>query len=161
MYKLLFALITTVFTCTSHAQVASAFYVELGGPGVASVNYDMRFTKSNGGIGGRIGFGGSSFDGETALFFPLAINYLFGSDDKHFFEVGAGGTIVTYNTSYDAADNGTFTESFGHLYFGYRVQPPNGGFVFRAGICPLFGEGSFIPYYAGVSFGYRFKSRQK
>jgi hypothetical protein len=162
MLKLLF-IILLAMNCSSivHAQTPKAFYFELGGPGLASVNYDMRFTKNNGGIGGRIGFGGFSIDGETALFFPLQANYLLGKDNRNFFEFGAGATLVTYNNGFLVSDDGdTFTQSFGHLYFGYRLQPSDGGFLFRAGICPIFGNGFFIPYYAGLSFGYAFGSRK-
>lgn len=134
------------------AQSAKSFYFELGGPGLASFNYDMRFSGKEDGIGGRIGIGGLSIDGEGILFVPVGINYLLGKDSRHYFEIGAGATPVFAN---DGSD-GTFSETFGHLLFGYRLQPLNGGFTFRAFINPLFGNGFFIPYYAGVSFGYKF-----
>ncbi len=162
MLKLLLIFFSAFFVgITLHAQLANGIYFELGGPGLASFNYDTRFTKgNNGGIGGRIGMGGFSVDGESELFFPLEINYLLGNDRKHYFEMGAGWTVATYkSTSSDpSVEGGTFTESFGHLYFGYRLQPPASGFLFRAGICPVFGDGYFIPYYAGISFGYKFGS---
>jgi hypothetical protein len=42
------------------------------------------------------------------------------------------------------------------MTFGYRYQPVNGGFNFRAGINPIFNSSAFIPYFAGISFGYTF-----
>jgi hypothetical protein len=138
---------------------AKAVFFELGGPGLASLNYDMRFTKSESGIGGRIGVGGFSIgtgtERATVVFIPLGINYLLGKDGKNYFEVGGGVTPVIANSnSSTGSDN--FTSTFGHLNLGYRLQPADGGFFFRATINPVFGKGFFWPYYGGVSFGYKF-----
>jgi hypothetical protein len=150
-----FVLMCTLPTVKIQAQAKAVFF-ELGGPGLASFNYDMRFTKSENGIGGRIGFGGFSIgtgvDRATAIFVPLGINYLLGKDEKHYFELGGGATIVSTNDG----SGGTFGSTFGHINFGYRLQPKDGGFFFRAAINPVFGKGFFIPYYAGLGFGYKF-----
>lgn len=134
------------------AQSAQSVYFEIGGPGLASFNYDTRFTGREDGIGGRIGIGGFSVDGSGVIFLPVGINYLLGKDSRHYFEIGAGATPVFANDDSD----GDFSETFGHLLFGYRLQPLNGGFTFRAFINPIFGNGFFIPYYVGLSFGYKF-----
>lgn len=47
--------IASFLSFKSQAQVG---YIEGGGPGLVSANFDMRFTKKPGGIGGRIGVGG-------------------------------------------------------------------------------------------------------
>ena len=133
---------------------AKSVYFELGGPGLASVNFDTRFSKTDAGIGGRIGIGGFSIDGESVVFVPIGVNYLLGKDNKNYFEVGGGVTPVLTNIKDDIGDN--FSSTFGHLLFGYRMQPANGGFTFRAFISPVFGSGFFVPYYGGVSFGYKF-----
>lgn len=148
------------FSITTHAQSpAKAVFFEIGGPGVASINYDMRFTKSESGIGGRIGFGGfsigSSGDRTTAIFIPIGVNYLLGKDEKHYFELGGGVTPVIINDTYSGTSD-DFRSTFGHLNIGYRVQPKEGGFFFRAAINPVFGKGFFWPYYGGISFGYKF-----
>lgn len=132
---------------------AMSVYGELGGPGLASINFDTRFQKKNSGLGARIGIGGFKIDDVGALLVPVGINYLLGKDDKNFLEIGAGFTYV--NTS-DGTIDGNFSTSFGHLWFGYRLQPKDDGITFRAGINPLFGSGTFIPYYLGVSVGYKF-----
>jgi hypothetical protein len=132
------------------AQAKSVFF-ELGGPGLASINFDSRFSKGEAGIGGRIGIGGFSVDGDGVVFVPLGLNYILGKDNKNYFELGAGVTPVI-----GTGGSGDFSETFGHLLFGYRMQPANGGFTFRAFINPVFGNGFFIPYYGGVSFGYKF-----
>ena len=147
-------------------KATKAAYVELGGAGIASINYDMRIMKKNDGLGFRVGIGGFSInDGSyktTALFVPVGLNYLLGKDNKHFFELGAGATFVslkeknTFNDPYYQNTNDRFNSTFGHLYLGYRVQPEDGGFLFRAGLTPIFGKGYFVPYWAGVSFGYAF-----
>jgi hypothetical protein len=145
---LLFSLMQTV----SAQSGAKSMYFELGGPGLASINFDTRFGKTEAGIGGRIGVGGFSVDGSGVVFVPIGINYLLGKDNKNYFEMGAGVTPV-FGTG-DAS--GDFSSTFGHLLFGYRMQPANGGFTFRAFINPIFGDGFFVPYYGGVSFGYKF-----
>lgn len=140
-------------------QSAKAVFFELGGPGIASFNFDTRFSKKEDGIGGRIGFGGFSVDGSGALFVPVGLNYIIGKDGRHYFELGGGVTVVSTfedEDDFPDGDDGTFETTFGHLNFGYRLQPANGGFFFRAAINPVFGKGFFVPYYGGVSFGYKF-----
>lgn len=168
MRKLIVLALTLVFAsgiCLAQ-QAAKSVYAELGGPGIASINYDMRFLKKENGPGFRVGIGGFSVRNEysdgsserlSLLTVPLGINWLFGNDGRHYFEAGAGATIVRLKDDSDFDnDDDVFRGSFGHLTFGYRMQPTNSGFTFRAAITPVFGRGTFIPYYAGVSFGYKF-----
>lgn len=156
MKKIMF-LLTAVcgFSLMAVAQGGKSMYFELGGPGLASINFDTRFGSGNGGFGGRVGVGGFSIDGTGAIFIPVAVNYLLGNDNKNFFEIGGGVTPV-FGTGDLSGDN--FSSTFGHVTFGYRMQPRDGGFTFRAFISPVFGSGFFIPYYGGVSFGYKFGS---
>ena len=145
-----------------NAQAAKSVYFELGGPGLASFNFDTRFGNREDGFGGRIGVGGFSItsDGESngVVFIPISLNYLVGKDNKNYFEFGGGVTPVIISGS-NSDDN--FTSTFGHLNFGYRLQPANGGFTFRAFITPIFGSFGFIPYWGGVSFGYKFGGGHK
>jgi hypothetical protein len=160
-------ILTTLCFCISFlskAQTAAkSIYAELGGPGLISFNFDTRFTKKEDGIGGRIGFGGFSFrdffdDGKTTVIFvPIGLNYLMGKDHKNYFELGAGVTpVFSSYTGSNSADDETFTSTFGHLLFGYRLQPANGGFTFRGFISPVFSKDGFLPYYGGISLGYKF-----
>ena len=165
---LLLSIITTLVFNNSYAQKnAIAAYVELGGAGIASANFDMRIQKKEDGLGFRVGIGalsvrsdfGSNSDKTTLTTIPLELNYLVGKDQRNYFEMGVGATIISINdrsTGYYGTSNDKFRSTFGHLYFGYRLQPKNGGFLFRAGLTPVFGNGFFIPYWAGVSFGYKF-----
>jgi hypothetical protein len=167
MKQLFFGFIAIIIFSTADAQYgkreatapAKAFFFELGGPGVASLNYDMRFTKSESGIGGRVGIGGFSIGGsgdrQTVVFIPLGINYITSKDGKNYLEVGGGVTPVILNDN-TAGTSDNLTTTFGHLDIGYRLQPRDGGFFFRAAINPIFGKGFFWPYYGGVAFGYKF-----
>lgn len=138
---------------------AKAVYFELGGAGLASINYDMRFTKKENGIGGRVGIGGFSLGSKsnrfTAIFIPIGVNYIVGKDERNYFEFGGGITpVIVKNNNPNSSSN--FESTFGHLDIGYRMQPKNGGFFFKAAITPVFNKDFFWPYYGAVSFGYRF-----
>jgi hypothetical protein len=151
---LCFIILLTI-SFAGQAQGAKSIFFELGGPGLASINFDTRFSGKEAGIGGRIGVGGFSIDGAGIVFVPIGLNYILGKDDRNYFEIG-GGITPTFVSGEFTDDDGNFTTTFGHLLFGYRMQPVNGGFTFRAFISPVFGKGGFIPYYGGVSFGYKF-----
>lgn len=159
MRKILLLLITISVSLIVEAQSAKSINFELGGPGLASLNFDTRFGPKEDGFGGRIGVGGFSLrsDGEGVgvIFIPVGLNYLIGNDEKNYFEIGAGVTPVFASSTFDS-DN--FSTTFGHVLFGYRMQPRKGGFIFRAFISPVFGEFGFLPYFGGVSFGYKFGS---
>jgi hypothetical protein len=141
-------------------KAAKAAYAELGGPGLASANFDIRFAKKEDGFGGRIGIGGfslgDSYDGHVGIItIPVGLNYLLGKDRKNYFEIGVGFTYVGA-TSRDEFESDNFSSSFGNLTLGYRLAPEKGGFFFKAEVTPVFGNGFFIPYYGGFGFGYKF-----
>ena len=139
---------------TSSAQSsAKVVYAELGGPGLLSINYDMRFGKKADGFGFRAGFGGWSIKESKLILLPLGVNYITSKNERDFFEVGAGTTIVSNSAE---GNEGPFKSSFGFLSIGYRKQPIDGGYFFKAALVPVFGKGFFWPYYAGVGFGYAF-----
>ncbi len=159
MKKYCFILVILIASnLTVSGQAAKSIFFEIGGPGLASVNFDTRFGPREDGLGGRVGFGGFSvnvFDDERDVlyFIPLGLNYLLGKDKKNYFEFGAGITPVIYS---GGGRDETFATTFGHLLFGYRLQPLNGGFSFRGFMSPVFGQGGFLPLYGGISFGYKF-----
>ena len=155
-------IITTIFilsTQLASSQAAKSVYFEIGGPGLASFNFDTRFGNREDGFGGRIGVGGFSIDGDGVVFFPIGLSYLLGKDGKNYFELGGGVTPLIASGNF-TDDGSTFSTTFGHLLFGYRMQPRNGGFTFRAFISPIFASFGFIPYYGGVSFGYKFGGKR-
>lgn len=141
---------------------ATSFFVELGGPGFISANYDFRFLETRNGIGARAGVGYFSVDNESFLTIPIQLNYLMGKAG-HYFEMGVGASYVrnsydSYYWSSDAeyAERTSESKALGSLVFGYRKQPVDGGFNFRAGLSPILFDGNFIPYLPYVSFGYSF-----
>ncbi|RYY67661.1 MAG: hypothetical protein EOO13_14325, partial [Chitinophagaceae bacterium] len=130
---------------------AKAIFFELGGPGLASLNYDMRFQNSEKGLGGRLGIGGFSLSGDdsrfTAVFVPAAVNYIMSKDDKNYLELGAGVTAVILRDG-SADKKESLKSSFYHVDIAYRLQPKEDGFFFRAAITPIFNKHFFWPYYA-------------
>jgi hypothetical protein len=161
-------LLSFLFYNTSQAQSAissradsaraQSVYVELGGPGLLfSANYDTRFSERRDGFGGRIGIGFIAGGGSSLVSFPVQLNYLLGKSSKYF-EIGAGATYASYSgQSLFSFDNTTTTSHtvLGTMTFGYRYQPVDGGFNFRASFNPLFDSSTFYPS-AGISLGYTF-----
>ena len=139
---------------------SQAVYFEILGPGVTfSANYDTRFQNTNNGLGGRIGVSYFALDGTSIFTLPVQLNYLLGKNN-HYFEVGAGATFASISDSTNEEDQDILfvTDSgvMGTMTFGYRRQPINGGFSFRGGFTPIFGQGNFMPFWPYVSFGYTF-----
>jgi hypothetical protein len=151
------------------AQRSSSVFVELGGPGLASINYDSRFGNKEDGFGGRVGIGafglrsvptanqGQSNTHATVIYIPVGVNYIMGNDDRNYFELGAGVTAAITNAHFRKDD---FTSTFAHVLIGYRVEPEEGGITFRVFLSPAFGSFGFIPYLGGVSVGYKFHGKK-
>ncbi|MEO8111897.1 MAG: hypothetical protein ABI594_17750 [Ginsengibacter sp.] len=156
----LFICLATSLNVTYAQTAAKAAYAEIGGPGLASANFDMRLKKQEDGLGFRVGVGGFSINdgggGKAGIItIPVGLNYLLGKDGKNYFELGAGFTYINLSSKDDFGSE-NFNSSFGNLTLGYRHAPENGGFFFKAEITPVFGKGFFIPYFAGLGFGYKF-----
>ena len=152
-------LIILVSTNLLNAQKKSnVMFFEIGGPGLASFNYDRRFTNSDDGFGARIGVGGiGSTNSESigVITFPIGLNYLATGDHKNYFELGINQTFLSANSNIFNSNN-TITTSFTTLNFGYRLQPIKNGFVFKAAVNPIIVDGTFFPFYFGIGFGYKF-----
>ena len=142
------------------------FFVELGGPGLLSANYDRRFAKQTDGWGFRGGLGYLNSSDYSLYSVPIGINYLAGRKGKYL-ELGLNESLlfinVNHNYNYDnsvqifdtyATDHSTIALT--SLTIGYRSQPIVGGFCFRAGLMPYttFEGSSNLSFY--VSFGYNF-----
>ena len=133
-----------------------AIYFEILGNAFAySFNFDMRFTRSDRGIGGRIGIGYTDFpEGDSLLTVPVMINYLLGKNSKYL-EVAAG--IVYVNGEHFLNKLGSTDDViYGTFTFAFRYQPVDNGFFFKAGLTPVLGREGFIPYWAGLALGYAF-----
>lgn len=140
----------------SQSHPNSIYFEALGNGALYSLNYDRLFTEN---FGGRIGIMYlSSFDmiftsAENLLLIPVMLNYFSGSEHK--LEIGAGVVIVSadYIGFFGLGSGGTGIG--GTATLGYRYQQTDGGFLFRAGFTPFFGEGGFQPS-GGLSIGFSF-----
>jgi hypothetical protein len=116
-------------------------YLELLGPGLlGSIDYERLFDE----LAVRIGFGaivvpedpGSSLH----LSVPMTLSYLGTRSGQHSFEVGVGAAIIA--SSCNAPNPCVFWPEpvtvAPVLLAGYRYQPSDGGFAFRAGFSPTF-----------------------
>jgi len=135
-------------------------FVEILGNGlIGSINYDQRFEKRFDGLGFKGGISYFAFNGSSVAAFPFGLYYLLGKDGKYF-EVGLGGTYLRFadrSNTFSVGDERTFGSGIaGNMVFGYRREPVDGGFLFRASMTPIFGSGTFLPFYFGISLGYAF-----
>lgn len=140
----------------------NAVYVELLGNGIVySVNYDRLITPN---VSARVGVSAATAeDGEgdraTIITAPVTASYLWGRGNSKF-ETGIGVLVASASLEdlgddLDIGDDVGDTSVLGTATLGYRYQPADGGFVFRAGLTPIFTTDSFVPWF-GVSFGYAF-----
>lgn len=168
-----FALVCAAAVAASAAPLSAqdsadnAVYFELGGSGgLWSVNAE----RALGNLRLRAGFAswsvGDSFGAGTDDYVtvPLTISLLRGQGN-HRMEVGGGVTVgsTSFRSALDDSEQRSgFTTLTGIL--GYRYQKPQGGFLFRAVVVPMYGFGSadaaypdkgFFPS-AGLSFGFAF-----
>lgn len=149
----------------------NSLYIETLGNGLISTfNYDVRFGKEIGGIGMSIGAGGFSYRDVQFFTTPLMVNYLLGAEGSYF-ELGIG---ISY---YGGEGQFLFVDQANSLMgtstIGFRFQPSDGGFFFRANVTPTFGNFGndpdcnssddcdnrkfvFWPFYGGLSFGFTF-----
>ncbi|MFD2202977.1 hypothetical protein [Shivajiella indica] len=133
---------------------------ELGGSSfLVSINYDKRLSKSSEGFGVRVGAGYMAWQDTEIFNFPILVNYLAGNNGKYF-EMGIGPTFGYAQERQEPMDPDLSFEPymtvFGSINIGYRYQPLNGGFNFRAGISPILDFGDVIPFWPYLSFGYSF-----
>lgn len=161
MKRIIASIILILIIASNTNAQAPQVYAELGGPSVAGLNFDTRFSKKENGIGGRIGFGGFLIDGSGVLFIPAGINYLIGKPDaQNFLELGVNLTYVSATDNGEEADrNNNLADTWGSLTLGYRYQPKGSGVTFRASVNPFFAFKNDVlwPFYGGISVGYKFK----
>ncbi len=146
----------------SEKTARNSVYVELlGNAALYSVNYDRLLSPS---VSGRAGVmyisadaltttSGSKVGGVSVTLVPVMLNYLSGKNHK--FELGAGPVFIFASADFDELGSFSGSGVGGTATFGYRYQPKKGGFNFRAGFTPIFGDGGFFPS-GGISFGFGF-----
>ena len=139
----------------------NSLYVEGLGPAIFySFNYDRIISDVSLRVGiSYFSLSASNASGDSAkaywLAMPFDVNYIGLGSKKHIFEVGGGGTVLavgagTSSLGVESSESKVFF--FGHLNLGYRLQPPQGGFMLRTGISPIIGQGlGFLPWpYIGL-----------
>ncbi|HSU27781.1 MAG TPA: hypothetical protein VLJ68_05325 [Chitinophagaceae bacterium] len=69
--------------------------------------------------------------------------------------MAGGTTFVTGSFDWDDIGRENGSGFIWHVSAGFRYQPAAGGFLFRAGFCPLFAGGGGIMFYyigGGIAF---------
>lgn len=139
------------------AVARNAYYLELGGNAlIYSINYERLLADR---IAGRVGamfFGAAGEDSSAGvLAAPIMASYLWGEGNSRF-ETGAGILLVSGGIqNVEGYEDEDFSGTVGTGTLGYRWQRPTGGFLFRAGVTPVFSLDGIGPWF-GVSFGYAF-----
>ncbi len=87
----------------SEEKNAQSLYLEGGGPGLVTINYEQRF-KGQTGFGFRAGMGGYGAGKSGVFTVPVGINYITGSESQ-FAEIGAGICPVSISAHNKYFDN--------------------------------------------------------
>ena len=133
----------------------NGLYIEGLGPGLFySLDYDRAISDLAVRVGvGYVSLGASAGDSSakaSLLTVPVTLSYIGLGSKKHMFEVGAGVTVIhaaagTSTLRYDSGSESA-TKVWGTAVLGYRLQPPDGGFMLRTGLSPIIGSGFFLPW---------------
>jgi hypothetical protein len=117
-------------------------FVEAGGHGLASINYEHYLSRH---VGLRIGYG---------IYVPLLVNYYFG--DERMLEAGAGVMYSPY-ACFDPFIDKRQTVLVGAT-IGHKFQPKAGGVTLRYSFTPMFNPANsrFLPM-LGLSVGLAFR----
>lgn len=152
--RIIFTLSLVLVVSSLFGQRQKAVYAELLGNGILySLNAELPI---KGQFAARLGAGLIAPKGESFLYVPAHLNYVWGS--KHGLELGAG---IVYMRA-KAQDVDTYVYPSAAVMYRYQSD---GGFLFRAGIGPTFvpssGKAEHIPgsiflFWPGVSAGYQF-----
>lgn len=157
------------FAAPSRAdEAANTIHFELLGNGILySINYDRLFTHH---FSGRVGWmylsGDATSDDPTdpkvtvsMNLIPVTVSYLGGPGD-HRLEVGGGPVLAYLSADVDDGVQGVSASGLASIVgmLGYRFQPMDGGFNFRAVFTPhlvIDAEEPLLPW-GGLSLGYTF-----
>lgn len=144
------------------AQSHKSVFIELGANGMGlSANYDARFSKSDKGLGYRVGVGFVPgidliiIQTSGFLTIPVGLNYLAGKA-PHYLEAGLGSTYVNGVSVKVFGSETDKKNAFGMVpSVGYRYASAGKGVQFRIVVSPFIGSGGGA-YYGGISFGFTF-----
>ena len=163
--RMLTAASLTLILSSGFAQSNTIYFELLGNGLVYSLNYDRMVTEK---ISVRAGYGGLTVSQMTIssgtivnedikiTLIPVLANYLRG-EGNHKLEMGAGIVLVSLDYTGNVADVNFSLAADGAIptgNFGYRYQKPEGGFFFKASLCPFFAETMVTS--VGLGLGYSF-----
>lgn len=152
-------------TDESRRTAKNAMYLELLGNGILySVNYERALLDN---VTARVGFSyfsigasGADANGQQSsakislITAPVMANYLVGGKN-HNLELGAGALVVYASGESSGGGASASAEGVGiagTATVGYRYQPIDGGFMFKAGFTPLITKSGFNGW-GGLSLG--------
>ena len=149
-------------------------YLEVAGAGFNTYNANVEhliFSKSIWYVNGRVGFGYSSYDGDSDYQIPLGVNVYHGNRNSH----PELGLYLTYSSSHYNNKN-RYEYVINTLHFvpsaSYRFQRKNGGVFFRVSYAPgiklkeftdpspWMGTSKSFFHSFGVALGYYFNKSQ-
>ena len=162
--RMLTAASVTLILSSGFAQNNTIYFELLGNGLVYSLNYDRMVTDK---ISVRAGYGGLTvsqvsstpgvlFEDIKITLIPVLANYLRG-EGSHKLEVGGGIVLITVDYTGSMEDLDFKIGAEGSVFtgnVGYRYQKPEGGFFFKASLCPFFGETMVTS--VGLGLGYSF-----
>jgi hypothetical protein len=126
-----------------------SFYVELLGSAIIySFNYDYRMARHFALRAGVEAWGGS---GGAVFAIPVTASALFGRG-KGCLEIGGGPVFLGGAGDVEDFDGEVLISTF----VAFRLQPPESGFMMRAGIGPVFDSAGEWLIWPALSFGYSF-----
>lgn len=136
-------------TSSEEPTALNTLYLEgLGPAGLYSLNYERRIADFN--IRGGLSYFGNTYYSMVAM--PFGFNYIgLGGENAHL-ELGAVTTVVVIDGDALLGDAAGVVASG---VFGFRYQPPDGGFNFRVGASPILGAFGALPW-GYISFGATF-----
>jgi len=126
---------------STNAKSFSYVFLEGGGQGLASLNYEQSIYNN---FSLRLGYG---------IFIPVMINYYLG--EKYQFELGAGLTYSPYKIEPIVEKGKTLLYS---ITIGHKYQPNYGGLTLRFSFTPIYNPiNSRIQIMGGISIGVSYK----
>jgi hypothetical protein len=142
MKNLLLVLVCTTAVITSNAQNKLSALLELGGPGILSINAEYAvFQKENYQVNLRAGFGYVPSSIAESISIPVEGNFVYRLKNRHHIEAGM---VVAYTEGFPRVttyigEKVTFEGSalYGSPSIGYRYEPIKSGLILRISYTPM------------------------
>jgi hypothetical protein len=142
----------------------NSIYAEGLGPGIVySLDYDRAFGDAVVRVGAGVVPGKEAGKASTEpllISVPLTVSYIGAGSRWNMLELGAG--LVYLHVAphvrnfYVESKPETVNTVLATGIVGYRFQPPQGGLLIRAGVCPIIGRYGFFPLWPYLALGVTF-----